>query len=94
MRRIDFIGRVSSLLDGATRKDVKAVLEATGYVLKKDVINKKERVKLFDYLYISGYEKECAIRKNLYTGGKVEVPSHIKPKAEFTKSFKRSYWQD
>ena len=93
MNRMDFIGKVAAILNGATKQDVKVVLEATGRILEEEIISKRERVKLFDYMYISGYEKPGGKRKNLYTGGMVNIPPHLQPHCEFTASFKRKYRQ-
>ena len=93
MEREVFIQKVARILNGATRADVKVILEAVGLVLEKEVISQYDRVQLFSYLYISGYEKPGGIRKNLYNGSTVIIPPHLQPRAEFTKSFKRKYRQ-
>lgn len=91
MKRMEFISKVASILNGASQEDVRVVLEAVGLVLENEVIAQYDRVKLFDYLYISGYEKPGGKRRNLYSGEFVQIPRHLQPHAEFTKSFKKKY---
>jgi hypothetical protein len=74
MEREVFIQKVARILNGATRADVKVILEAVGLVLEKEVISQYDRVQLFSYLYISGYEKPGGLRRNVYNGSMVTIP--------------------
>lgn len=93
MTRTEMIRRIAHKLDGATKDEVKIILEATEQVII-DVIENKDRVQVFNCLYVSGVEKESCFMRNPYTGGKVKVPSRISPKALFTESFKKSLRND
>ena len=87
MKHKELIKEITSRLDGATQKQVKVILKATQEVIREAIEN-KQRVKLFDYLFISGERKKAGIKRNVYTNTPVEVPAHTIPKAEFGRGFK------
>lgn len=89
MTRTEMIKRIARKLDGATKDEIKVILEATEQVII-DVIENKDRVQVFNCMYVSGVEKESCLMRNPYTGGKVKVPSRISPKALFTETFRKS----
>lgn len=89
MTKTDLISRVKEKLHGATKEDIRLILEATEQVIA-EVIKEKDRVPLLSFLYVSGEEKEPRMMRNPYTGGKIQVGKRIAPKALFTASFRKS----
>lgn len=74
---------------GYTQKDVKAVLDAAQTVVY-EAMAKKEEVKVFNGLTLSGIAKPACVKRNPKTGEDVQVPAKVAPKAKFGKFAKDS----
>ena len=83
MTRTDFIRTVARKCNVATKAQVKAVLETAEEVVM-DVVRDGDKVPLLNCLYVTGRKMPARTMRNPYTGGKVDVPEHIVPKASFT----------
>ena len=93
MTRTEMVKRIARKLEGASQGDIKIMLDAIEQVMI-EVIENKDRVQLFNCMYVSGDEKEACMMRNPYTGGKAKVPSRIRPKALFTDTFKKSLYNE
>lgn len=87
MNRQDFIKAVAANAE-MTQKDVKAVLEAAATVAYAEMANEGE-VSVFEGLKLEGVKKEAHVARNPLTGGSVDVPEKIVPKAHFTAAAKK-----
>ena len=86
MTKKDFIIKVAKEA-GFTQGDVDIVLNAARTVTIEGVRN-KDKIPVLPGIFVEGVAVADAVKRNPYTGGSVEIPAHIKPKARFTETFK------
>lgn len=87
MHKEEFIRKVAARLNGATKEQIRVILLATQQVIEEAIYN-QERVKVFDFLYVSGFETKPRKRRDPYHGKPIVIEPHLKPKAEFTVAFR------
>lgn len=87
MNRTEFVKAIATAT-GYTQKDVKAVLDAAQTVAY-ETMAKEDEVTIFEGLKLSGVRKPSCVKRNPLTGGDVNVPEKVVPKAKFGVAAKR-----
>lgn len=89
MIRPELIRQVAAKFQHVPQDIVKEILNATEEVVVENIQKGEDRIPLFSVMFISGKKQETRMRRNPHTGGTIEVPGYISPRARFTPKFKR-----
>ena len=87
MKQKELIDKIQDKLNGASKKQIKAFLDATEQVVEETVQN-NERIKLFSFMDVYGERIPAKEWRNPARGCMVKLPEHTYPRVDFKRSFK------
>ena len=88
MNRSEFVKAVAAVTE-KTQKEVREMLDAMQDVAFEAMANCEE-AKIFEGVSFVGVQKEACQKRNPATGGMVDVPAKVVPKAKFGAAAKRA----
>lgn len=88
MNRSELVKAVAAATE-KTQKEVREMLDVMQDVAFTEMA-KCEEVKIFDGVVLAGVQKEACQKRNPATGGMVDVPAKVVPKAKFGAAAKRA----